>query len=78
VWELISLTKNVGRRWYVEIVAGTIGAQAFVGTNHVATGNQVWDRFDLGILPETMREVDVLGELHGALLEFLERHSHLG
>lgn len=56
---------------------GTMGSQAFLGTNHVATGNQVWDRFDLGALPSTMREQDVLGELHGAVLEFLERSTHL-
>ena len=75
---MIILQSNVGRRWYVEIVAGTVGSQAFLGTNHVATGNQVWDRFDLGVLPETMREDDILGELYGALLSFLERRTTLG
>jgi len=74
---MIIMSVNVGRRWYVEIVQGTVGSQAFLGTNHVATGNQVWDRFDLGILPETMREQDILGELYGALLAFMERSTSI-
>lgn len=61
----------------MEIVQGTVGSQAFLGTNHVATGNQVWDRFDLGVLPETMTEEQILGELYGALLSFLERRTSI-
>lgn len=74
---MIIMSVNVGRRWYVEIVQGTVGSQAFLGTNHVATGIQVWDRFDLGILPETMREQDIISELYGALLAFMERSTSI-
>jgi hypothetical protein len=69
---------QVGRRWYVEIVAGTVGAQAFLGTSHVASGHQTWDRVDIGILPNTMTEDAILGELYGALLEFIERRTAVG
>lgn len=75
---MIMSSGNVGRRWYVEIVRGTVGSQAFLGTAHVATGHQTWDRFDLGALPEQMTEDAILGELYAALLEFLERRTALG
>lgn len=76
---MIIIKRNqTGRRWYVEIVSGTVGAQAFFGTNHVATGNQCWDRVDLGVLPGEMTEGAILDELYGALLSFLERRTSLG
>jgi hypothetical protein len=75
---MIILSTTVGRRWYVEIVAGTVGAQAFVGTQHLSTGNQIWDRVDIGILPEKMTEQVILDELYAALLAFLERRTAVG
>jgi hypothetical protein len=66
---------NVGRRWYVEIVQGTVGAQAFLGTAHVSSGHQTWDRLDIGILPERMTERQIVDELYAAVLDFLERRT---
>lgn len=68
----------VGRSWYVEIIQGRAGAQAFLGTRHVATGDQIWLRLDCPSMPVELTEHVVLDELYGAVLALMEATTHVG
>jgi hypothetical protein len=68
---------TVGRRWYVEICQGTLGSQAFFGTTHLSTGNQVWGRLDLGTDMSQLTEGQILDELWSACIQLMEARTHL-
>ena len=66
--------EDVGRSWYVKITTGMVGGSAELGTHHLATGVQVWDRANIEVsLPMTERQV--LEELYYALSVFMERRA---
>lgn len=72
------MVDNVGRTWYVKIVNGRLGAQVFLGTAQLVSGDQCWDRYDFGGLPEHYTQADVLSWFHDAVLELLERSTGEG
>lgn len=69
---------TVGRRWYLEIVQGTLGSQAFFGTTHLTTGTQVWQRLDLGTDMSQLTEGQILDELWSCCLQLMEQRTHVG
>jgi len=68
---------TVGRQWYVKIIAGRTGSQAFFGTAAVDTGDQEWHRLDWGTDMAALRESEVLDELWAACVSFMEARTHL-
>jgi hypothetical protein len=69
---------TVGRTWYLELKQGTLGSQLFLGTRHVATGDQVWERKNWGTDLSGLTELEILDELYGAVLSLMEARTHVG
>jgi hypothetical protein len=70
-------TPLVGRTWYLEIRQGVTSSQAFLGTRHPATGDQLWHRMDWGTSFTTLTESEILDELWAAAMSFMEARTHL-
>lgn len=69
---------TVGRTWYIEIRQGTLSSQAFLGTRHPSTGDQLWCRLDWGTDMGSLTEQQVLDELWAACLSMMEARAHIG
>ena len=59
------------------IVQGTISSQVFLGTKHLATGSQTWQRLDWGTDMSSLTEGEILDELWAACMSLMEARTHL-
>jgi hypothetical protein len=62
----------------VQIIAGPLGSQVFLGTHHVATGNQAWMRMDWGTDMASLTEGEILDELWAACMSLMEARTSIG
>lgn len=68
---------NMWRRYSLDLLLGEAESAVTLSTYSPLTGMVVWDRIPLGPYSGTPTVAAILEELHSAVLELMERSTHL-